>query len=303
MIQEPVFAGYASINGLARRVSFSNNMLTISDVGYEEAAQLVEAIEREFAESETVEDLVRDIASKLPQTEGQPPADRTNHTGRRYAADVVSSDPGVVARREPAATNGAAPHLNGKANGVVGAAKSAADIDPQVGAEAKEAAASKQAPPPKTEAAPRTRRRKADAEPESSAEAQEPAAADEEMEPNEAGVLVPKGHREKIEAVHGKGAGMPSEDDPKPAKRAGTAAPEVAAAVDDEELPAQLLGAKKMKDVLAYLMDVQNITDPDELKERVLGMKDRIEFLKNIADIPGRVERTLDVMDVGSAEN
>ncbi len=122
----------------------------------------------------------------------------------------------------------------------------------------------------------------------------EPDEDEEEMEENEHGVLQPKGHMEKVYAKHGKDPEPEGDDEeeeaPKPKAKAPAAKPAVAK---------ELLEARKLRDVLAYLMDKESLTDHDELKARCAAIKESVPCLQRITDLDSRIDRTLEVMDMG----
>lgn len=76
------------------------------------------------------------------------------------------------------------------------------------------------------------------------------------------------------------------DDEPPPAKKP-----------NGSKIPEALKTAKKLRDVLTYLMDKEDMTDPAALKARCEELKDDVPCLGRIADLEARVERTLEVMD------
>jgi hypothetical protein len=161
--------------------------------------------------------------------------------------------------------------------------------------------------------------------------------ADEEFEENEHGVQQPKGHMARVEAVHGRSAPPPQDDEdedeeediphaetrsaPKKTAAAATtngkhtngtngkshvrAAPPPPPDDEDEEdegaeLADELKNARKLRDVLGYLMD-NGFNDPVDIKAECNRLKDKVGVLGRIGDLDSRIERTLEVMDMGDA--
>lgn len=94
------------------------------------------------------------------------------------------------------------------------------------------------------------------------------------------------------------------EEEAPPPKKGKKAAPveeeevEEEAAADEEEVDPKLISAKKLKDVLAVLMD-QGITDVEDLKAECARLKEVVPVLSRIAELDARIDRTLEVMDMG----
>lgn len=65
-----------------------------------------------------------------------------------------------------------------------------------------------------------------------------------------------------------------------------------------EDIPAAVLEAKKLGDLLNALID-QGITDADDLKKECARLKPRIPLLQRITDLDGRIDRTLEVIERG----
>lgn len=72
---------------------------------------------------------------------------------------------------------------------------------------------------------------------------------------------------------------------------------------DDDALPKKVLEARKLRDVLEYFMDEKSITDTDELKAACVKIKNKVPVLQRIADLESRIDRTLEVMDMGEAQS
>ncbi len=144
------------------------------------------------------------------------------------------------------------------------------------------------------------------------AKAEEVEPADVEFEENEHGVLQPKGHAEKVEAAHGEDADddipFPEESQKqvsaKPTsngKANGVNGAHKPAAKPASNLPKELVEARKLRDVLDYLMRVEKLEkdDVDGIKARCAAVKEQIPCLQRIGDLDSRIDRTLEVMDMG----
>lgn len=177
-------------------------------------------------------------------------------------------------------------------------------IDPE---QAQRIAAAAPAKPPKAEKAPKRKTKTVEDE-EPAADATEPA-DDTEWEDNGSGVMVPKGHMERVAREHGMPAEAPgvasrrrkSEPEPEPeeAEEEAEEQEEAEDAAEEEEIPNELVGAKKLRDVVVYLMD-NGFTDRDDLVAECERLKDAVPVLGRISDIPSRVDRTIEVLDMGN---
>lgn len=65
-----------------------------------------------------------------------------------------------------------------------------------------------------------------------------------------------------------------------------------------DEVDPVLVNAKKLKDVLAYLLD-KGITDVDDLKKKCNELKPSVPMLQRITSLDERIDRTLEVMNAG----
>jgi hypothetical protein len=132
---------------------------------------------------------------------------------------------------------------------------------------------------------------------------------EEEYEENDHGVQQPKGHMAKVHAKHGKPDPTPAEEEeedeePAPKKASAKANGKAKAAPppeeDEEDVADELLNARKLRDVLGYLMD-NGVNDPDDIKAECNRLKDKVPVLQRINDLDSRIDRTLEVMDMGDA--
>ncbi len=63
-------------------------------------------------------------------------------------------------------------------------------------------------------------------------------------------------------------------------------------------MPEALTNAKKLADVVNYLID-EGVSDPDDIKARCAELKERVPALSRIPNLDERIDRTLDVIDMG----
>lgn len=63
-------------------------------------------------------------------------------------------------------------------------------------------------------------------------------------------------------------------------------------------VPAALLEAKKLRDVVSYWYD-SGVTDPDQIVQKCTEMKDHVEVLKRLRNFEPRIRRALDVLGLG----
>lgn len=108
-------------------------------------------------------------------------------------------------------------------------------------------------------------------------------------------VAVPK----KAAAAKGKAEAVEEEEEEEDEEEEEGEEEEEEEEEDGDGLPEEVVNAKKLRDVLEYLMDAEDITDPKKLKKRCNELKGEIPLLQRIADLDGRVDRTLEVMDSG----
>lgn len=90
-------------------------------------------------------------------------------------------------------------------------------------------------------------------------------------------------------------AEKPAAKGAKGAQDAPKAKPKAEAPADDGELPEELSGAKKLRDVVSYFYD-SGITDPEEIVARCVAVKDGVKVLARIKNVEDRVRRALDVL-------
>ena len=69
----------------------------------------------------------------------------------------------------------------------------------------------------------------------------------------------------------------------------------------DPKILKKLKEAKKLKDVLQVLVD-EGITEADDLKREAHRLKSIVPVLGRIENIDERVERTIEIMDMGSSD-
>lgn len=274
MIHEKVFAGTATVLGSARTVRFDSGHLTVGPLSYEEALQLVEQLENPMLVAQAT-GTSGALAAALELVGKGPPGE---------VAKPAPLDVNRTGRTSNAAPNGAPPRRT--------APEPKLDEDTIASL-----AASNPAPAPKEPKAPKgTKAKTADAPP----PATDPVT--DNAEPEEEDVFAEGAKQQAEKAAEEAAAGEARK--PQNAKKAngtnGAAKHAPAdAATDEEELPEALLASRRMKDVLAYLLDVRHMTDVKEIKAECVRLRTRIKFLGDLDDIEGRVDRTLEVMDFG----
>lgn len=99
------------------------------------------------------------------------------------------------------------------------------------------------------------------------------------------------------------------EEEAPPPKKAAASKPapkakaKPAADEDEEELPDELVNARKIRDVVEWLMDAKDMTDVDDIKAECIRLRDRVPVLQRAGDdLEQRLERTLEVIDMGEAQ-
>lgn len=299
MIIQQTFEGTVSLFGRAIRVTFSGGMLTFSDLNFAEARRSAELLEHELSAFNA---LTQGSASQIEAIHQQA------GDALKGAVDLVMAGPPGASPSAPPPPPPAAPMHQpveaprSKPNGVTAPAKpsgSLADIAPRLDPGVVDTVAANSAkPPPKEKAPPKPKKGAAaaasveDAEDKYHAEAE---AADpaKKVEVVEEDVFTENAKAD--DAAKAKPAGRRAKEKP---EEDTAESDEPLAPKDDAELPEALKYAKKMKDVLAYYLD-NGVTETSELQDAVVKLQDKLEFLKVIPDIPGRVLRTLEVMDLG----
>lgn len=82
---------------------------------------------------------------------------------------------------------------------------------------------------------------------------------------------------------------------PETPQDAPKAAPPTEGSSGGNGLPEELVGAKKLRDVVSYFFD-SGITDPEEIVARCVEVKDGVKVLARIKNVEDRVRRALDVL-------
>lgn len=119
----------------------------------------------------------------------------------------------------------------------------------------------------------------------------------ESAEDEEEDIPFPETPKAKVKA---KPAPEPEEEEDADDEEEEAPKPKAKASANGKEkpLPEAILNARKLRDVLAFMMD-KGITDPEDLKAECARIKDRVPALQRIADLDSRIDRTLEVMEMG----